>query len=64
MAVLPDHEVWTVGQDSLIGHSDLQYGDEQTKEYYLEGGGGYISSVEFVSQDYGWITAFDGQIDH
>ena len=64
MAVLPDHEVWTVGQDSLIAHSYLQYGDEQTKEYYLEGGGGYISSVDFVSPDDGWITAFDGQIDH
>ena len=30
----PIMRFWTVGQDSLIGHSDLQYGDEQTKEYF------------------------------
>jgi hypothetical protein len=68
MAVLPNKEMWAIGQNGTIIHDRLGiYHLEKTFDYpgeYNFAGGGYLSGVDFISQNDGWLTASHGRIFH
>jgi hypothetical protein len=68
MAVLPNKEVWAIGQHGTIIHDRLGvYHLTNPFDYageYNFAGGGYLSGVSFISPSDGWLTAFGGQIFH
>jgi hypothetical protein len=68
MAVLPNKEVWAIGQHGTIIHDRLGvYHLENPFDYsgeYNFAGHGYLSGVSFISPSDGWLTAFGGQIFH
>lgn len=68
MAVLPNKEVWAIGQRGTIIHDRLGvYHLENPFDYsreFMFPGHGYLSGVSFISPNDGWLTAFGGQIFH
>lgn len=68
MAVLSGSEVWAIGQHGTIIHDRPQI-MHLTNPYDYPGeynfnGGGYLSAVDFISENDGWLTGWVGQIFH
>lgn len=68
MAILPNQEVWAVGDHGIIVHDYVQsYNLVESFAYigdYGFGGDGFLNSVDFISPDDGWLTGWGGQIFH
>ncbi len=64
MAVLPDQEMWVIGQPGLLIHGRLTYNDEMP---YYSGDNNLprpMISVSFLSPNDGWLIALHGQVLH
>jgi hypothetical protein len=68
MVILSDSEVWAVGQHGLIIHDKPKIMHLSTSyDYpgkYDFAGDGYLSAIDFVSSNDGWLTGYGGQIFH
>lgn len=68
MAVVSETEIWVIGQNGIIIHSKpkiahLDRSYDYPGEYNFDGGG-YLSAIDFISNNDGWMTAHGGQIFH
>lgn len=68
MAILPNYEIWAVGDRGIIVHDyvqsyNLMAGFDYIGDYGF-GGDGFLNSIDFVSPDDGWLTGWGGQVFH
>jgi hypothetical protein len=65
MTVLSGNEVWAIGQNGTIIHDKVHVAHlSEVFDYQGQRGGGYLSAIDFASENDGWITGWAGQIFH